>query len=464
MKNKKVLIPAVAMAVLAAGGLVGGTLAYFTSESQHEITISTAKVSVTSEIVVDSLKTYSLGVEQPAGTFENEGSTATIDEDGKLSLSKVAPGDEARFDIKIKNASTIGIRYEVTTTLSGEGENPFVVTGASEGKMALGETEKLINVGVLLPKEVAGEAYMDKDYVLLVKVVALQSNAPKAVADQAGLEAAIEAGLPVELTNDVQLSSIVEVSELLEDGGEVTIVGNGNTITAAPGTSRAINIDGVEDVTLNLVDVKVVSAGERGISAYDAEGVEINVVNSEVQASMYSINVASNCPGAVVNVKDSSMASGWCGVQTWSANTTINIEGSTVSGLNDKTYNADGWNNFSTIVVNEPATNSVINIKDSKVVAIATTGNKQDFMSFRSENTTVNLAGEVVFELENSDAEIVAGIEDFTDALTFTSWDAIDTLSTNVLTIDKDNNYEVTYQHEPVVEASANKLVYTFNV
>lgn len=471
MKNKKVLIPAVAIAALAAGGLVGGTLAYFTSESQHQITISTAKVQVTSEIVVDSLKTFSLGVEQPAGHFENEGSTATIDADGKLTLTKIAPGDEARFDIKLTNSSTIGIRYEVTTTLTdGEGnalaaaDNKFEITGAAEGKMALGETEKLINVGVLLPKEVSGEEFMAKDYILLVKVVALQSNAPKAVADQEALEDAIEAGLPVELTADVQLDEVMEFSELVEDGAEVTIVGNGHTITAPAGGTRAINITDVEDVTLNLVDAKVVSTGERGISAYAAPGVEINVVNSEVQADMYSINVASECPGAVVNVKDSSMAAGWCGVQTWSADSIINIEGSTVSGLNNKTYNADGWNNFSTIVVNGPATNSTINLKNSKVVAKATTGNEQTLMSFRSTGTAVNLEGEVVFELENSDADIVASYADFTDALTFTSYEAIETLTTNVLTIDKDNNYEVTYQHAPVVESSANKLVYTFNV
>ena len=82
----------------------------------HEVTISTALVKVTSVIDAASLKTYSLGIEQPAGHFENEGSTATLNaETGKLELVNVAPGDEAKFDIKLTNTSTIGVRYEVTT-------------------------------------------------------------------------------------------------------------------------------------------------------------------------------------------------------------------------------------------------------------------------------------------------------------------------------------------------------------
>ena len=456
MKNKKVLIPAILTAALAAGGLVGGSLAFFQVEQTHEITISTALVNVTSVIDATSLKTYSLGIEQPAGHFENEGSTATLNgETGKLELVNVAPGDEARFDIKLTNTSTIGVRYEVTTILKvgnaevADADNPFVITGAAEGTLAVAETEKTINVGVLFPMGIEDESLMGQSYTLLVRVVAMQSNAPKAVATQAELVEAIHDGLPVELEQDIQLSSVMELSQIVEDGAEVTIVGNGKTITApaASSATRAINIDGVEDVTLNLVDVDIdASDKERGVSVYDAPGTEINVVDSTVSASMYSINIASNSPGSVVNVKDSNMVSGWCGVQTWSANSTINIENSTIAGINDKGYNADGWNNFSTIVINEPATNSTINIKNSKIIAqVENQGtaeepkyNKQTFLSFRSTYTTVNFEGENTLSFIGPDSQFTNNDElAFVNAgSTFTSQEAIETLQGSFLSDD----------------------------
>ena len=51
---------------------------YFTAEDTTKIVVNTGKVNVSANVEETTLKTYSMGVEQTYGTFEN-GGTAEVD-------------------------------------------------------------------------------------------------------------------------------------------------------------------------------------------------------------------------------------------------------------------------------------------------------------------------------------------------------------------------------------------------
>ena len=51
---------------------------YFTAEDTTKIVVNTGKVNVSANVEESTLKTYSMGVEQTYGTFEN-GGTAEVD-------------------------------------------------------------------------------------------------------------------------------------------------------------------------------------------------------------------------------------------------------------------------------------------------------------------------------------------------------------------------------------------------
>lgn len=61
------------------------------------------------------------------------------------------------------------------------------------------------------------------------------------------------------------------------------------------------------------------------------------------------------------------------------------FENCTLNGLNDKGYNADGWNNFQTVVINEGGVGSNVTFNACTLTAKQTTGNRQYIFSMRSK-------------------------------------------------------------------------------
>ena len=65
-------------------------------------------------------------------------------------------------------------------------------------------------------------------------------------------------------------------------------------------------------------------------------------------------------------------------------------------GTNDKGYNADGWNDFATIVYNENLTSTELNLNNCAIKSIVVpnaeeNANKQYYMSIRSPGATINV-------------------------------------------------------------------------
>ena len=238
------------------------------------------------------------------------------------------------------------------------------------------------------------------------------------VANPAAFTDALSQGLSASLENDIALGEVYQVAP----DQNVVINGNGNTLSSNTGT-RVINLDTAEGASVTLNDVVVDAADkERAVSVYDSPNAEIVINSSTLDSDYYTVNISSGSPGTTLDV-DNSKITGWCAFQTWSSDVMINVNNSTLIGLNDKAYNAAGWNNFSTIVINEPAEGSVIVVRNSRIEANATTGNEQTFLSFRAANGATVIFENCTFWKNGVE---ITDLQEIVDNIHFISQAAID--------------------------------------
>lgn len=195
----------------------------------------------------------------------------------------------------------------------------------------------------------------------------------------------------VEILKDISLSNALEINK------SVTINGNNHSVECQNGeTDRAINInDNTDDISLVINNLKVVGPTTgtytRGISAYNNTGkIYIELNECEVSANYYAINIAGDNADAEV-VANKSTITGWCAAQSWSSNAKFTFDGCNLIGNNDKGYNADGWNDFATIVINDGTTENEFTFNNCNIEANQTTGNNQYFMSIRDTQNKVSL-------------------------------------------------------------------------
>lgn len=188
----------------------------------------------------------------------------------------------------------------------------------------------------------------------------------------------------------VMLGADLTLPEVLNVKGDITIMGNGNTLTAPVNGTRVVNVqDNTEDVSVLLSGVELDGGDkERGISFYNNLGaLDVTILNSEIKADSYGVNVASNNSAATLTVKDSTLT-GWCAFQTWSANTKATFDNCTLIGTNDMAY-AAGYTNFATIVVNEDADNCVLTFNNCVIEANKTSTAAQYHYWDRASGTIV---------------------------------------------------------------------------
>ena len=225
-------------------------------------------------------------------------------------------------------------------------------------------------------------------------------SSPWLVSTADDLKTAVEAGGYISLQSDIQIDEPLNITKtIIIDGGSKTGAESANgsncysiTTTASGEGSRVFNVDGSStalafplNITFQNVQVIGPTSGAytRGLSIYQADGdVNITLKNAKLTAGYYALNIASNNTDVEVEI-DRSTLEGWCAFQLWSP-ATVNVTDSTLKGINDKGYNKEGWNNFSTIVVNQDATQSKINISDSTILAKTTNGNFQQILSIQN--------------------------------------------------------------------------------
>ncbi|MDD6240200.1 MAG: SipW-dependent-type signal peptide-containing protein [Eubacteriales bacterium] len=175
--RKQFLIPALTLTLASLALGIGGTAAYFTSVQKNEATVTLGTVKLTNQIESSTFQYYSFGSEEPQTSFAS-GGTASLAQDGSLSLTNMCPGDKFAFDSVLKNSSTMNINYRVSLAKKdGSDPSPFVLEGDSaSGTMTTDEKEKTLHLSIALPGEVEDTALMGQQVVFVLKVEAIQGN------------------------------------------------------------------------------------------------------------------------------------------------------------------------------------------------------------------------------------------------------------------------------------------------
>ena len=421
--TKMSLVASIAALVLCCAMLIGTTFAWFTDTASTAVnSIQAGKLDIALEMKVND------------GWVNAEGKTlswvkATGGEDEAVLWE---PGCTYRLpELRIVNNGNLALKYKIRISgIVGDAELLEVISFTygdgididAEVSLAPQQaTEGFIIEGHM--SESAGNEYQGLSIAgIAITVVATQDTVehdshdnqydknaeyaiPVATADE--LTAALANGQNVILTAPIQMPEVIEVK------GDITIYGGENGKLLVPDNAdRVINItENTEPLTLTLSNVDVVGPTSgtytRGISVYGTQNVTIVVDNSSVSANYYALNIASENENVKVVVKNTTIT-GWCAFQTWSAGTRATFENCTLIGLNDKTYNADGWNNFATVVINENTTNVELTFKDCRIEANQTTGNKQYLMSVRASGAKVTMNGCTFFanDTEIADEEL----------------------------------------------------------
>ena len=160
-----------------------------------------------------------------------------------------------------------------------------------------------------------------------------------------------EDGDVVTLVNDVELSEILVISK------NITLDGNGKTITSTAG--RAINVSGADDVTIKnlVIDCK----GERGINVIQ-NSKKVTIENVTAVVANYAVNVASSAAGAEISIVDSDLT-GLNTINIAAANVEVDIKNTKIT-FDDKNNNEK----YSAIAFNKDGKNSHVTVSGGEII------------------------------------------------------------------------------------------------
>ena len=447
--TKRALLASILSVVVCAAMLAGSTFAWFTD-------------SVTSAGNIIKSGNLKVALEWANGTEALDTATWQDASTGAIfNYDLWEPGYTEARHVRISNKGNLALKYEIRIAANGEvskladvidvyyikdGKQITSRTGltdenkigtlsqvlanpyAAKGHILAGDNAADVATIALKMQESAGNEYQNLSIGtdFSIQLVATQYTSEKdSFDDQYDKDAPLNF-VPVatadELTKavadgeNVSLTAPIELSERLEVKKDITINGNGNAITIP--TDRVINLANIAEpitVTLNNVDLNGPTQGTytRGISIYDVPKVKVVMDNCSLSANYYAINLASAAPNAEIVVKNTTLT-GWCAFQTHSPYSNVTFENCTLIGLNDKGFNADGWNDFATVVVNgysegnpdpDGAHGGTFTFKNCRIEANQTTGNTQYLLSVRAKNTTL-IAENCSFYVDGTEVSI----------------------------------------------------------
>lgn len=159
----------------------------------------------------------------------------------------------------------------------------------------------------------------------------------------------------------IVLGDNLTANEILVISRDVTLNGNGYTLTSTmSGTSgRAINVSGANDATIKNLNVK--AAGERAINVIQ-NTKKVTIDNVTATANNYVVNVAGSAAGAQVFIQNSDLT-GLNAVNIGAANVNVSINNTTIT-CND---NSD-VESYDAISLNKDAANSKVMVTGGNIV------------------------------------------------------------------------------------------------
>ena len=232
----------------------------------------------------------------------------------------------------------------------------------------------------------------------------------------------IKADGDVASVNGNDYGSIQEAIDAANPGDTVTLLAN-STITSFINVNKSIVIEGSDytidskatraiRITESNVDVSIrnltitssTKVSERAVQVDSSKtNVSLTIDSCNLFATTYTINVC-NYSEVAIDI-DNTTAVGWGALNLWGADYTVNVNNSTLIGNNDKPYNAEGWNDFATVILEGDTTGAtdqhaegcVVNLNNCVIEAnVETAGNHQYAILFNnpSATNTVNITGE----------------------------------------------------------------------
>ena len=291
MKNK-VIISSILTIAMCLSMIAGSTFALFTSESQVNVAVTSGKVSVTA--VAENL---TLGSTLGANVAET--SANFIEDTNEIKLVNFVPGDFVKFDLRIKNESTVTVNYRTViqkvldTGLFG-GLNVTIGNETYGGNLKYspwstilpGSADVIVPVVISLP-ESAGVDYMAKSCTISYMVEAVQGNASlvEAPTNADQLQAAINAGVSeIVLLGDITSDTTIMIPE----GKAVAIDLNGHTVTRTEATTTYAFAN-MGDLTLydstgtGEVNARGIYNGYDGVDAYNYDA-SLTIINGTYNA------------------------------------------------------------------------------------------------------------------------------------------------------------------------------------
>ncbi len=242
---------------------------------------------------------------------------------------------------------------ETTVTLTaGSFEKEF-----TEGNHWVAISPNIFNKTIAISYSIGGVVVKEKTLTGLTnKVYNLGTlNAAFTVQSIANLIAEAEAGSTITLPAGATITG----SEILTIDKNITIDGNGATLSSTAG--RAINVSG-EGVEVAISNLNIECTGERGVNVIqNADRVTLTDVN--ITAANYAVNVAGSAGDVTVTISNSTIT-GLNAVNVAGAGATVTVDNCTINcednnaneGYSPISLNKDGVNGTITV------TNSTINI------------------------------------------------------------------------------------------------------
>lgn len=254
---------------------------------------------------------------------------------------------------------------------------------------------------------------------------------PVATTATVSSEAELKAALANENIQTIELGGDFSIDQFIDVSRSVTINGNGKTVTANDSATRLLRVT-TGGVQLNLNGVVFDGDGkaERGVQVDSGLNATLSMDGCTIKnVTYYAINMMKDTAVAI-DIKDSDIAA-WGALNLWGENYTVNVSNSTLKGVNNKGYNADGWNDFATVVLEGDTTekttlhaeNCVVNLDNCTVIATTVPDakrnnsvNAQSCVGFNipSAHNKVNITGDAtrfIYTTDRTDLQYGAHTE-----------------------------------------------------
>ena len=436
------------------------TYALFTSEANTNVTVSSGKVKVSTDVILTGAKTLNDGVETNVEATNDKtvtfgaGGTATVSDDGNVKLSNIVAGDYVTVQVTAKSQSNVNIKYRMVVTNSGDAEFNKIVT--LEGKAGDNDMKKSEN-GLFTKYQTASATDsekelgvysftfgIDKDTVvndgearsgeISIKLEAIQGNAKtediseyfeaKTSSDLVSTIASADANSTIEIASEIALEDTLNVNKDLNLvlANDVTApsekfafnVTDNATLTI--GTKSTSSSSSTKCAIKKAVDGPVIQATKNAVVA---DGGNVVVNSGSIISTEGSGIVAKN--GGNVTVEDGYVQAHEAGLLAY-LNGSITVNGGTFETVDNFVVGTNGttdWGN-NTITINGGTFNG--NVESTGCIACGVYVANSDIVTInggtfniengcgvlaRSGNTTVS--DDVVFNFTNTQGGATSG-------------------------------------------------------